>query len=677
MIGCLATTLLVAGCTASHPTTRASAPTGPGPSGSGSGGATPSAPGSSSPSGATGSPSASQPAPQLALGATTVAARLPAALSRLVAVPAGQRILLLGGLDTADHTTSAVNAFDPGSGSLGSAGKLALPAHDAAGAVLGGRAMVVGGGAAASVDAAQAMPLDATAATVATVTGHLPKPRSDDSVATANGTMYVVGGYDGSAELPDVLATTDGATFQAVAQLAETVRYTAAMVDGTTLWVFGGEHHGTSIDAVQRVDLATHKVTIAAHLPKPLAHEAIVQLGGKWLLIGGVSRGTVQNAIYQIDPSNGSVAQIGSLPVATSDMGVAAVGDAAYVFGGEALTAEQTIVKTQAIERIAFEPVKPSASGQAAGQAPFSGKLLIADRGNNRLVLVDASGKISWTFPNAHAPAPPSGFYFPDDAFFVDHGSAIISNQEGNDTIVEISYPAGKPLWSYGHPGTPGTASGYLNDPDDAYKLADGRVIVADANNCRVVVIGVQGNTGTQLGQIGRTGSCSHSPPASLGYPNGDTPLRDGNVLVSEVHGSWVSEYTLTGHLVWTVHVPVRYPSDPQQIGPDKYIVADYSKPGGVIEFDREGHVLWDYHVPSGHGMLDHPSLAEVLPSGLICVNDDYRHRVVMIDPTSNTIAWQYGLDDVSGTSPGLLNTPDGFDLLAPDGTAPTHPWTG
>ena len=31
--------------------------------------------------------------------------------------------------------------------------------------------------------------------------------------------------------------------------------------------------------------------------------------------------------------------------------------------------------------------------------------------------------------------------------------------------------------------------------------------------------------------------------------------------------------------------------------------------------------------------MLNHPSLAERLPNGLIAVNDDYRHRVVIIDP--------------------------------------------
>lgn len=69
--------------------------------------------------------------------------------------------------------------------------------------------------------------------------------------------------------------------------------------------------------------------------------------------------------------------------------------------------------------------------------------------------------------------------------------------------------------------------------------------------------------------------------------------------------------------------------------------------------------------------------IAEALPSGLVCVNDDYCHLVVLIEPKTNTTAWQYGVDDVSGTTPGLQNTPAGFDLLLSDGTTPPEPWTG
>ncbi|HET9187528.1 MAG TPA: hypothetical protein VFN80_06215 [Acidothermaceae bacterium] len=626
-------------------------------SGAGGGSAKPSIP-----------PSATAPTPELT--ATTLGARLPQPLSRVVAVDLGGKVQIIGGLTASQQTTANIETFDPSTGGVTAAGKLAAPVHDAAAGVINGAGIVAGGGAASTTNAVQQVRSDGTAARL----GQLPQPRSDDSVAVNGKTLYVVGGYDGVHEVPAVLATTDGVTYTQVGQLAETIRYGAAYAANGSVWMFGGEHQGVTTADIQRVDTATGKTSVVAKFPHPLAHEAVATLGDQVLVIGGTDGHTLQNTVYRFEPSTNALTVVGSLPESVSDMAAVVVGDTAYVIGGNALTAEQTVAATTTIVALKVQTVSPSSSAQGAGAKAFTGQLLIADRGNNRLLLVDPKGAIHWTFPNAHAAAPPSGFYFPDDAFFTDGGKAIISNQEGNHTIVKIAYPAGNSLWSYGHPGQAGPGSGYLHEPDDAYLLKDGRVIVADANNCRVVIISQQAQ---QIGQIGTTGSCVHRPPKSLGYPNGDTPLQNGDVLISEVDGSWISEYTLTGSLVWTVHVPITYPSDPQQIGPDKYIVADYARPGGIVEFDREGHVLWDYHVPSGHNMLDHPSLAEVLPSGLICVNDDYRHRVVMIDPATKSIVWQYGVDDVSGTAPGLLNTPDGFDLLAPDGTTPTHPWTG
>ena len=340
-------------------------------------------------------------------------------------------------------------------------------------------ALVVGGGSAASSDAVQAVHADGTAAIV----GRLPQVRSDDSVAATSDELYVIGGYDGVHELPGVLATTDGVTFRSVGQLGETVRYGAAYASSSAVWIFGGEHQGQPIADIQRVDIRTGVSTVVGKLPHPLAHAAVAVIGGRVLILGGSDGHNPQNTIFAFDPATGSVSLVGSMPESVSDMATAVVGDTAYVLGGNALTAEQTVAPTTAIVAVKVALVGAQASVQGSPAALFSGKLLIADRGNNRLTLVDPAGTIDWTFPNATAPAPPSGFFFPDDAFFTDHGTAILSNQEGNNTIVEISYPAGKPLWSYGHPGVAGAAAGYLHEPDDAYKLADGRVIVADANN--------------------------------------------------------------------------------------------------------------------------------------------------------------------------------------------------
>jgi len=284
------------------------------------------------------------------------------------------------------------------------------------------------------------------------------------------------------------------------------------------------------------------------------------------------------------------------------------------------------------------------------------------------------TNRVVWKYPSATSPRDPLGFYFPDDAFFTDHGTAIISNQEQNETIVKIAYPKGRIIWHYGHPGQPGTAQGYLHEPDDAYVLKNGQVTVADAVNCRVLVIN---NNGKVAHQIGTNGVCVHNPPKSMGSPNGDTPLADGNLLISEINGSWVSEYTPKGKLVWSVQLPISYPSDPQQLGQNRFLIADYASPGQILEFNRKGQILYRYHPASGPGRLDHPSLVELLPSGVFMANDDYNDRMVAIDPATKALVWQYGVTGRPGTGRGQLNTPDGFDLLLPNGTTPTHPVTG
>ena len=315
-------------------------------------------------------------------------------------------------------------------------------------------------------------------------------------------------------------------------------------------------------------------------------------------------------------------------------------------------------------------------AGDRGAGSPFSGsKLLIADRGNDRLLLLNDRDQVVWRYPGPGRAAPHGGFYFPDDAFFIRHGTAIISNQEDNDTIVEIAYPSGRITFQYGHPRTPGSAPGYLNTPDDAYLLANGNMTVADPGNCRVIILDPR--TKKVLHQIGTPGRCAHDPPSALGSPNGDTPLKDGNILVSEINGSWIDEVTPSGRKVWAVQLPIGYPSDAQQLGPDRYLVADYEHPGGIIEFNRQGRILYRYQPTGGLGELDHPSLVEQLPSGVFMVNDDYNDRMVAIDPATRALVWQYGADGHPGTTPGLLNIPDGFDLLAPDGTTPTHPTTG
>ena len=262
--------------------------------------------------------------------------RLPTGVSRTVAVANGSRVLVLGGLAPGDSTTGRVWSVDVANRTARAAGALTTPVHDACGALVAGKALVFGGGAATTVSAVQQWQ-----STRSRRVASLPQPRSDSSSAVLGATAYVVGGFDGHRMVTDVLATNDGVHFRVVAHLRQGVRYAAVAATGHWLLVIGGAlattegtATGAQSDLIQRVDVRTGRVDVAGHLPRPLAHATAVTLGGLVLVVGGRHGTTASRDISWVSGA-GFQRNVGLLPHALSDAAVAVVGDTAVVVGGE------------------------------------------------------------------------------------------------------------------------------------------------------------------------------------------------------------------------------------------------------------------------------------------------------------------------------------------------------
>ena len=294
--------------------------------------------------------------------------------------------------------------------------------------------------------------------------------------------------------------------------------------------------------------------------------------------------------------------------------------------------------------------------------SPLPGYLMIADRDNNRIIVVSPGKRVVWRFPGPGDLRRGQTFAGPDDAFVTPGDRMIITNEEFSDTIARISLNR-RPriVWEYGHQGAQGSANGYLDHPDDAYLLPNGLTSVADIINCRVLWL----NRAKKIVRaIGSSGGCAHDPPRALLQPNGDTPLSDGGVLVTEI-GGWVDRFDRHGRLKWSLKTPTSYPSDAQLLPNGDVLVAGFNTPGRIDILNPKGRVTWSYHPPSGPGALDRPSLAVMLPGGRIGVTDDWNHRVVLIDIRTRRIVWSYGHRGVAGSGAGYLNKPDGLDLLS------------
>jgi DNA-binding beta-propeller fold protein YncE len=306
---------------------------------------------------------------------------------------------------------------------------------------------------------------------------------------------------------------------------------------------------------------------------------------------------------------------------------------------------------TDAQRALGLPPLRPG---------PVPGYLMVADRNNDRIVIINPQTKrIVWRFPRPGDVRPGQSFHDPDDAFFAPGYRFISTNEEFNQSIAEIDLRTHRIVWSYGHAGERGSAPGYLSNPDDAYVLPNGSVMVADIENCRVLVISRAKHV---VRELGHAGSCGHDPPQGLSSPNGATPLPDGGVLVTEI-GGWVDRISRSGRLLYSVRTPTTYPSDAQLLPNGNILVAGFNNPGRVDEITPSGRLVWTF-APTGYWSLDQPSLAVRWPNGMIAVTDDWHHRVLVVDPRTKHVVWSYGHLDRPGTAPGYLDKPDGLDLL-------------
>ncbi len=593
---------------------------------------------------------------------------LAAPLQDEAAAPVSGGALLLGGLNSGDTSQPQVQLL--GSHARRALGSLHTPLHDAAAVRLGAKVYLFGGGQSASYNTITAVDPRTGRSQPA---GQLPQPRSDLRAATLGHTVYLVGGFTGQAPLSSILAWSpaaggtsgSGSTAHTVAHLPQPLRYAAVAPVGGKVVIAGGiTPHGATAEVLV-FDPATHTVTHLGTLPAPVSHATAVTLGRFIYVLGGrATNGAPTKEVFAIDSRTGSVSLAGHLPEPLSD-------SVAVPYAGGILTAGGRNGSGTVADVLQLRPApRPVAMATSPLLRPGSdpsvlpSNVLVADHMNNRLVEISPQGKVVWSFPKPGDLAPGQTFKVPDDAFFTPDGHHIVATQEDNFVISVIDMTSGHITFRYGHPGKPGSKAGYVYNPDDAIMLHNGRIIAADIKNCRLIEL--QPPLRHTVAQMGTTGYCGHDPPKLFGSPNGAFPLRNGGNMVTEINGDWADVFTSKGRLVTSANPPgFTYPSDTNEVRPGVYLTVDWTNPGAIMELTGHGRVLWRYE-PRGKDALNHPSLALPLPNGDVLANDDHNHRVIVVDPRTNRIVWQYGHTGHSGRAAGYLNDPDGVDLASP-----------
>jgi outer membrane protein assembly factor BamB len=299
---------------------------------------------------------------------------------------------------------------------------------------------------------------------------------------------------------------------------------------------------------------------------------------------------------------------------------------------------------------------------------PFTGAIYIADEEGNRILKVNVHKHVLWV---AHVPAPDDINPMP--------GGPIVVNSDAHQVVYTFSPTTGKILQVYGHYDHHGASPGYLYIPEDSYGMPGGRVLITDPGNERIIM--VDWRTGHVLWQYGHTGQES-TRPGYLYWTNNGVPLADGTVLITDGAPAnlpqQIVDVSRTGRIVWHIVLPavIHYPSDAMPVGPGLFALTDYSDPAGLYVVNTKGHIIWSYRVTQGPGRLNYASSINRLPNGNFLVSDDHNDRVVVINPVTHRIVWQYGVTGVSGSGPDhLVGNTDAKAVGEP--LPPFVPWEG
>jgi sugar lactone lactonase YvrE len=203
---------------------------------------------------------------------------------------------------------------------------------------------------------------------------------------------------------------------------------------------------------------------------------------------------------------------------------------------------------------VTLPPIPPVTGNRknpvASWGKPLPYPIVIADRRNNRLIEITPDKRVVWEFPS-----PDLVLYRGnEDVNFSEDGKLLAVSEEDNYDVHIVDYEKKAITWTYGTPDHKGSAPGFLNYPDDAHLLPDGNFLTADIRNHRVLIIDPRTNKiVTQWGTVGKR---NHNPPHELAAPNGATPLANGDVLISEIGGSWITRITRDSKVVWSVQAP-------------------------------------------------------------------------------------------------------------------------
>lgn len=227
------------------------------------------------------------------------------------------------------------------------------------------------------------------------------------------------------------------------------------------------------------------------------------------------------------------------------------------------------------------------------------------------------------------------------------------------DNRVILVNAKGKIVWQYGQAGVTGSGTDQLNTPVQATFLPNHHVLITDQGNARVIEVSVDKKIVWQYGTTGVMGSDANQ----LNNPNSAELLENGNILIADENNNRVIEVTRGHNIVWQFPNPVNTAllngaAFASRLPNGHTLITD-SNNNRIIEVTHAGSVVFMYATNTRAGSMANPlpTRAVRLRNGNTLISDQFNDQVIEINARGK-IVFSQGKIDTDGKGFDRLNAP-------------------